>query len=274
MKIMNAIVFIGGLALLVYAGVSYHKVTSQLQEVVADMVDGQTVGAASEDTKSEGADAHAEVKLPKIFSSRGRELTRDHVEGMLSGAPNRKSTIFSFTEYFDLRDHMNPDEEMPRGDLRDLMAEVRATGPARDRCIDLERVFSGGCLFANHKTKRANTAHTIFELSATFYVAFADGIGTVPEGDAFSLIDEDFRMSFPFNPGNPKDILKPDFETAMRRALVAIEQACETVRSSTGNCFVSTASLAPKHSRSADAPVLFLRASLQYLLPIELAELQ
>lgn len=272
MRLLNLMSFLIGMGLLVYAAVTYTKVTQELQGAVAEMVETQMTSVVPTEAEIEPDPSE---DLPRVFNDRGNELSPKEVRAMLSTEPVRGGSQIYLRERFDMRELMQDGEEMPQGNLSDLMAEVRSTNRVRARCGDIEHVFSGGCLYASHDVKRSADPKFEYISNTRYFVAFEDGIGLVPEGEAFALMKEGLRSYFPYNPGRPDVILLPTYETALRRALSYLQDACDTVRSSIGNCFIASASIEPQRKdRRRTTPALTAGVKLEYLMPIELAELQ
>jgi len=272
MRLFNLIWLIVGIGLLIYAGVTYSAVTRQMQDVVADIAQTQAIGIKGDESETENAPS---VALPRLFSNRGRELTDKQIMAMLSGEPAKGGARLTLREEFDLLELMGEGEDIPEGDLRNLMANVRSIALARARCADIVRVFDGGCVYDDHKARPEHGSPTTYELDADCIVAFSNGLGKIPQGDAFSIIDESVQARFAYNPGRPDDILKPDYETALRRALSYLAEACDTIRTSTDNCYVKSAVIGPARKRGDDTmPRLEVKGTLQFLMPVELAELR
>ena len=214
----------------------------------------------------------------RIFDERGKLLPMGRTEALLSEKPHKLGARLTLSESFDLRDLMTPDEALPLGDLRDLMAEIRSADLALARCAAMTEALKGKCKYDDHRASPLKDHETGYRLKGYYRIALDGGVGPLPENaKALSIKTEQVWKKFPFAGPYSADPSLPVYEDALTAALGFIPQTCAVVRGSAGNCFVERAEIAPGRSTDRETGLVEywvdLRLTVGYLYPVEFSSL-
>lgn len=220
----------------------YNAVVASLQESVSDHI----TPALQKSVAQEEAKASEDANTNRIFDSRtGNELTPSKVASLLATKPVKGGAELNFSERLDLTTLMSPDEEIPKGDLGVVAAEIRSTKIAQARCSFLTNKIASGCAYVDHRVMGRKQIYEKFPIKQANYGFFT------PE----------------------------EYEAATVEALEFIEDACEILHAASGNCFVKSASIKPRRTfrdsdNTAFTGTVNLELNIAYLIETEMAGLR
>jgi hypothetical protein len=254
----------------------YNAVVASLQESVSDHI----TPALQKSVAQEEAQASEDANTNRIFDSRtGNELTPSKVASLFATKPVKGGAELIFSERLDLTMLMSPGEELPKGDLGVLAAEIRSTKIAQARCTFLTNTIASECAYVDHRVMGRKDSWPNFVLESTLAVTFPSGYGTIPDQPNLSLQRKQIYEKFPIKQANYGFFTPEEYEAATVEALEFIEEACEILRAASGNCFVRSASIKPRRTfrdsdNTAFTGTVNLELNLAYLIEIEMAGLR
>lgn len=219
-------------------------------------------GNAGPAATGEGVAETSHSELPPsdfvILNAKGHKLSRKAASALLRPydlTRERSATLMSFVDPQTL---LREGEDMPTGELLDLMVEVRSAAIADQACRTLLTTVAAQCGVKSYKTVRigklscdscdaqdhARRAPFVGHYQITTEMAYApkEPVGVFPEAERVMFQEKTFDLE-------AFDLADPDSGVVDERfafIVSAANRACEDIKSLHGNCVISNLKLAKR----------------------------